>query len=227
MEAGRRSRAVCPCTQRRVLRRRKEDSLLGRVRRIVYLSVLKPTPEREFPAVNLMNFAIYLGALSSFDFFIRQLLGYRREHAAKASFEEPVRLPDWVLLAVGYTIFIWSSLNLIGVSVATPHMTVAALVYLATGLLLGIHLHPGGWHSFVLLGIVLGFAYLARSPMFLLAFAFLGLAMLHIGCRVWSFGSWLAIIRGGEDGFRGAMSQSMQPYLPFLLRHSACMPRYI
>ena len=144
----------------------------------VGLSVLSPTPYWEFPAVQLVNFAIFLGALASFDFFVRQLLRSRREQADRATFDTRVRLPEWTFLAAGYALFTWSSLNLIGVSLVTPHMTVAALLYLATGLLLRIRLQPEEWHSFVLLGTVLGLAYLARSPMLLLALIFLGLALL-------------------------------------------------
>ena len=42
-----------------------------------------------------------------------------------------VTLPEWALVALGYTLFIWSSLSLIKISVVTPDMCVAALVYLA------------------------------------------------------------------------------------------------
>lgn len=144
----------------------------------LWLSLLKPTPYWQFPAVQLLNFLVYVGTLTSFGFFMTQLLRYRREYADRTSLDARVRVPDWALLAAGYMLFIWSSLNLITVSLVTPHMTLAALVYLATGLLLRMQFRPAEWQSFVLLGGVLGFAYLARSPMFLLAFVFLGLAML-------------------------------------------------
>lgn len=140
-------------------------------------AVLHPTPAWEFSATQLVNFTIYLGALAAFDFLMMELLAYRRERAARVSSDEAWRVPDRLLLAAGYMVFIWASLNLIRITLVTPHLTVTALLYLAAGLLLRVQRRPRAWAPYILLGIVLGLAYLARSPMFLLALIFLAFVM--------------------------------------------------
>jgi len=53
--------------------------------------------------------------------------------------------------------------------------------FLASGLLIRIRLNPDPWIQFVLLGVVLAFAYLAKAVMFPLAFVFLVAAFFSLG----------------------------------------------
>lgn len=141
----------------------------------VTLRVVSPGPYAEFATVQLLNFAIFLVALASFEFFLSQLMCYRRTCAAKAASEGRVALPEWSLRLVGYAVFAYSSLELIPIFAIGPDMCVAAFVYVASGLLLKIRLRPQGTASFLLFGVVLGLGYLAKAPMFPLAFVFLAL----------------------------------------------------
>lgn len=144
------------------------------------LLVLKPSSYWEFSIVHLVNFAIYLGALGCFHFFLLELIRYHRHRTAGFSGDGGMPLPEWTWLAMGYILFIWSSLNLITIRVVTPDMCVAAFVYLASGILLRIR-RGASWFTFALLGLVLGFGYLAKAPMFPLAFVFLGVGMFSVG----------------------------------------------
>ena len=94
---------------------------------------------------------------------------------------ESVTLPAWALLALGYTLFIWTALEWITIQYPGPDLCVAAFVYLASGILLRIRMGSVSWPTFVLLGAVLGFGYLAKTVMFLLAFIFLGVSLLLVG----------------------------------------------
>ena len=78
--------------------------------------------------------------------------------------------------ALGYTLFLWTSLKLTPIAVVSPDMTVALFVYLAAGIVLGI---LGGFARIrqFLLGAVLGFAYLSKAPMLPV-----GIVFLAIGC---------------------------------------------
>lgn len=102
----------------------------------VALYLVQPSPEREYQLTQLVNSVIYIFALFSFDFFIRQLLQYGRFRADKVSENEFVRLPDWALLSLGYSLFIWSSFYWMWAWLQCPDMCVAAFVYLGAGLLL-------------------------------------------------------------------------------------------
>ena len=141
-------------------------------------AALRAGPSLEFPAVQLTNFVIYLVAVVCFRFFLRALLRFRRTLplCRPAGANTVVTVPDWALLVAGYAVFIWSMLDLIRVNLVTPHLTVAALVYLAMGMLLRIIGEEAREPWYLALGVVLGLAYLARTPMALLALVILGLA---------------------------------------------------
>ena len=142
---------------------------------------LKPSPYWEFSVVHLVNFATYLFALGCFDFFLLELTRYHRRQRDRFSRDAVMAFPEWAWLALGYTLFIWASLKLITINVATPDMCVAAFVYLASGILLRIRSGSESWLSFALLGAVLGFGYLAKTSMFPIAFVFLGVSMFSVG----------------------------------------------
>ena len=137
------------------------------------LFLFKPSPYWKFAVVHLVNFAIYLFALGCFGFLIRELI--RRQQGLRDALrtDHLVTLPDWALLALGYSLFIWSSIFLLNLSVESPDVLVAAFVYLATGIVLRIRRTPSSWLPFFALGIVLGFGYLAKSVMLPMGLVFL------------------------------------------------------
>jgi hypothetical protein len=136
------------------------------------MAVVKPSMAWEFPLVHLVNFALFQLALLCFEFFWRQLGRYRREAAGPATRV----LADWAWLAIGYSLFIWVTLSLIAVWAVTPDMLMAALVLIAAGLIVRMRLGHAGWRPYLLLGLILGVAYLAKAVMFPLASGFLGAA---------------------------------------------------
>jgi hypothetical protein len=141
-------------------------------------AALRAGPSFEFPAVQFTNFVIYLATVACFGFFLRALLRYRRAlppHGPSGS-RPVVSVPDWALLLGGYAVFIWAMLDLIRVELVTPHLTVAALIYLAMGVLLRIAGGDASRRWYLLLGVGLGLAYLARTPMVLLGLVIVGLA---------------------------------------------------
>ena len=145
------------------------------------LAIAKPSPYWKFAVVHLINFGMYLFALGCFCFLIRQMLRHQRSQRAELVAHGVVTLPDWALLALGYSLFIWSSLFLVTVQLESPDMLVAAFVYLATGMLLRIRRKPSSWAPFGLLGVFLGLGFLAKSVMLLLTPVFLIAAMLAVG----------------------------------------------
>lgn len=135
------------------------------------MSLFRPTPYWELPVAHLVNFFVYLAALISFNFFLGGVINGRNVELAGGE-NGYLYLPEWAVLLIGYLIFVWSSLVLIPPTILTPDMCVAAFVYLAAGLLLRIRME-GSIHFFPLLGVALGFGYLAKAPLFMLAFVFL------------------------------------------------------
>lgn len=145
------------------------------------LLVVRPSSYWKFGVIHLVNFAIYLFALGCFAFQIQELVHFNRSRKDALLAAGVVMLPGWALVALGYPLFLWSSLYLMPVSVESPDMLVASFVYLATGLLMLIRRKPSKWAPFALLGTALGFGYLAKSVMLPMAVVFLVASLFAIG----------------------------------------------
>jgi len=145
------------------------------------LHLPNPPMRWEFPLIHIVNFSVYLVTLLCFEFFWCQLRGPQQGQVTLVSGGKSLTLPGWAWLGLGYTFFIWSSLNLIKIWAVTPDMFVAAFVYLAAGIIVHIRTAAASWRTSALLGIVLGFGYLAKAAMFPMAFVFLGVSLLSVG----------------------------------------------
>jgi hypothetical protein len=153
------------------------------------VELTQPSVWWEFPVVQICNFFIYVLALLAFEYFWRQLARVYYTPAGGQGVE--ARFPPAVWMAIGYSLFIWVSLNLIAVWAVTPDMCVAALLYLAAGLLLKATATDARASTAVLFGLTLGLAYLAKSAMFPLGIAGLVLTALipgSAGVRLLRFG---------------------------------------
>jgi hypothetical protein len=138
---------------------------------------VRPTAQWETPIVHALNFVIFVGALASFEFLLRQVIKVLRRADASTS-----PLPVWAWQLLGYSLFAWSTIGMIWVPrMVTPDLCVAAFVYLDAGLLLSLrdgtnHLRTSLW-----LGLTLGLGYLAKAILFPMAFVFMAVAFFIIG----------------------------------------------
>jgi len=104
------------------------------------LRLFKPSAYSEFNVVYFVNFLIYLFALVCFDFLLRATRTDRPQ-VDDISGEVSV-MPCWAVFAIGYAVFLWSSLSLITMQQPTPDILMAGFLYLATGLLLRLWSRP-------------------------------------------------------------------------------------
>jgi hypothetical protein len=119
-----------------------------------FINVLKPTPYWEYPFVHLVNFVIYAAALGCFDLLLSRLLEC-------LVMDESRQLECW-WYCLGQSLFIATSLVMIGLNLVSPDMLVAAFAYLTAALMLDIYAGAQSTKLF-LLGAVLGFGYLAKT----------------------------------------------------------------
>ena len=143
------------------------------------MRALRPSPYWEFAVAHLVNLFVYLWALSSFSFFLGELIRYHR-HRERLAGDGWMSLPGWAWLVLGYTLFIWTSQMFITVYHVSPDLCMAACVFLASGITLRIRRGETSWRVFILLGTVLGLGYLAKAPMFPLSFVFLLVSLLAV-----------------------------------------------
>jgi hypothetical protein len=125
--------------------------------------IFKPSPYWEYPAIHILVFFIFLFTMACFDYFLKQLIELRSDFDPQK--RESSEL-DWVWISIGYTIFLWSSLNLIGVNNETPDMLVAGFFYLGCGLLASISTGRARWMTFLGLGLTLGLIYVTKYVVF-------------------------------------------------------------
>ena len=145
------------------------------------LWALRPSSYWQFPVVQFVNFLISLVALRCFDYF-----WFRRDDiflcvSSDPSNKQYATFPSWAWMVLGYTLFIWTITRATIVSVVTPDLLLAALVYLAAGLIVRIRAGHTGFKAFSLLGVVLGLGYLCKAAMFVFAFVFFGVSFLAGG----------------------------------------------
>ncbi len=139
------------------------------------LKVVKPSISWEFPLVHIVGVAVYVGALLCFRFLWTEFGCVLRERSISQQ-DSWATFPDWAWLLLGYCLFLWVSLQMISVVEETPDMLVAAVVYLASALLLRISRDHTRIGTFLVLGLVLGLGYLAKTILFPLSFVFLAVA---------------------------------------------------
>ncbi|MDQ3258363.1 MAG: hypothetical protein M3R15_31510, partial [Acidobacteriota bacterium] len=185
------------------------------------LLLIKPSSYWEFPVAHLVNFLIYLAALGCFTFFLGEVMRDQQQQQQREREAQSGRmtLPAWAWVVRGYTLFLWSALEMIALQSVTPDMCVAACVYVAAGLIVRIRRGASGWMTYVWLGMVLGIGYLAKAAMFPLAFVFLAVSLL---ASVWATGG---VWRGAVGRMAVAVAVFVLVGGPFLVALSMAKGR--
>ncbi len=133
--------------------------------------IFRPSPRWESTLLHLLNFVALLLALRSFEFFLQAFLRARKTFGWNGDTEELLSDLGW--WALGYGLFLSTSLLVLSVIPTTPDMFVAVFTYLVAGLILRIWAQRGGWWLFAALGFTLGCAYLTKAFYFPMTFVFL------------------------------------------------------
>ena len=72
--------------------------------------MFKPSLYWEYPTVHLLLFIIFLFTMACFDYFLRQSMQLRSDFDPEKKSSSEL---DWVWITIGYSLFLWSSLQLI------------------------------------------------------------------------------------------------------------------
>jgi hypothetical protein len=142
----------------------------------------RPSAQWEVPIVHALNFVIFLGALASFEFLLRQVIRVLRRENEREGADSAAPLPVWIWQLLGYSLFAWSTIGMIWAPrMVTPDLCVAIFVYLDAGLLLSLGDSAKQSRTCLLLGLTLGMGYLAKAILFPMAFLFMVVAFFMIG----------------------------------------------
>ncbi len=133
----------------------------------IFFMIFRPPPESTYPVVHLANFCIFGLAMLSFAFFLKQWIA---SWSAKGDAEGA---GSW-LVPFGFSVFLWHSIELIGVAAVTPDLCVAGVVFLAAGILCRASMSRGHLGNYAALGAILGLGYYFKAAMFPIALLGLG-----------------------------------------------------
>jgi 4-amino-4-deoxy-L-arabinose transferase-like glycosyltransferase len=142
----------------------------------------RPTPRWEVAIAHILNFVIFLGALASFEFLLRQVIGIFRQDADRGDSYSAMQVPLWAWQLLGYSLFAWTAFGMMWAPrMVTPDLCVAMCIYLDAGLLLQLRTRSSLWRTCFLLGLTLGLGYLGKAILFPMAFVFIAVAFVAIG----------------------------------------------
>ena len=118
--------------------------------------------------VQALNFVIFLIALACFSAFLREAIRWIGTGAEEHD-EGRQPIQPATLAVIGYTLFAWTTIDLVGLATVNADMLVAASVYLAAAFVIRLRAEPGRTAYALALGVVLGLGYLSKAAMFPIA----------------------------------------------------------
>jgi hypothetical protein len=133
------------------------------------LFIFRPSPNLEFPVIHIVNFVIFGFVLLSFTFFLKSWLAVRRDG------DDPSKEEAAHIIPFCFCVFLYFTIDFITLSLATPDLCVAGIVFLAAGICCRISLPGTNWRRFAALGAILALGYYAKTAMFPLGLILLAL----------------------------------------------------
>jgi len=115
----------------------------------------------ESTVVHFLNWIVFLVSMGAFELLILEVCRSNRIASGEDDLIRP--LPEWVLQALGYSLFLYAGLVWISAEIVTPDQCVAAVMYLVAALLLKLQGKNAGWRWHAILGILLGVGYLVKA----------------------------------------------------------------
>ena len=137
------------------------------------LFIFKPSPMSEYTIVHLVVFAAYVLALFGLDFL------YREWTASRSKPSEGETTAPWEPVLLAYALFIWTSLDVIGLHHTGPEMLGAALLYFAAGFLFRVRRGDQEILSSSCMGALLALGYLTKPHWLFAALAFIAAACIQ------------------------------------------------
>jgi hypothetical protein len=126
-----------------------------------------PSPGREIPAIQFLNWIIFDIATLSFAFFFRQWRSTIRDSVSES-----------FLVPFAFSTFLLGTAQFINVTTVGPDLCMAALVFLSAGICCQVGGSQASWKHFAGLGLVLGAGCYVKTPMFPVALILLAILFL-------------------------------------------------
>jgi hypothetical protein len=128
----------------------------------VLLFLFHPSPSLEIPLLHLLNWLIFLAAQLCFAFFLQAW--YTPKQDSTANERDVAR--RGILVAFAFWLFFWAVVQFIPISLVTPDLCVAGIVFLVGGICGQLCRPTSGWKHYFALGGALSLGYYAKAAMF-------------------------------------------------------------
>jgi hypothetical protein len=129
------------------------------------------------PVLRILTGVLFLAVLAAFEWLLFELLRLRRAATADARARWQEVVPDALVVGLAYAFFILAARYLLPGTPATPHLLATALVPATAALLLRLRRLGATPVRSMLLGTLLGGAYLAEPVLLPILLVFLGLSL--------------------------------------------------
>jgi hypothetical protein len=133
------------------------------------LFLLRPSAANEVPVLQLVNFIISIFAFWAFSRF------FRSWSRSIPEYQQASNRDKGLFTFFAFASFLWFAFYSIGVTMTTPDMLVAAMVFLAAATGCRVSRPDASWKHFIGLGALLGAGIYVKAALFPLAFAFIAL----------------------------------------------------
>jgi len=128
----------------------------------LFMFLFRPTPEVEVPSLHFLNWLIFVTTELCFVFFLRTWCMHKQDFAADE--EDSPRYG--ILVPFAFWLFFWCIIQFIPISLVTPDLCVAGIVFLAAGICSQLSRPTSGWKHYFALGVILSSGYYAKAAMF-------------------------------------------------------------
>jgi hypothetical protein len=129
----------------------------------LWLKIWKPPPYNEITAVRIFGCLMAVLALICLEYLLKVIVLCRKSFP----------LPDWLVLAPAYALFLWTTTELMPGGLEFPDLLVVAALFLSVAISIQLASGMREWWRFLAFGLVLGMSYLSKAVMFPMAFVFL------------------------------------------------------
>ena len=124
--------------------------------------IFRPTPVLEVPSLHFLNWLIFVTTELCFVFFLRTWSMQKQYFTTGEGDSARYR----ILVPFAFWLFFWCTIHFISVSLVTPDLCVAGIVFLAAGICGQLSRPTSGWKHYFALGVILASGYYAKAAMF-------------------------------------------------------------
>ena len=131
----------------------------------LFRAAFRISPGSEIAAAHFLNVIIFAAAFLCFEYLLSAIMRRNSWYQVLPEEQTSLQIPAWILTLLAYSLFLWTSVDAIGLEYLRPDMLLSCFIMVAAGMLLNMQGRPAEWSAYLKLGAVLGVGVLAKEAM--------------------------------------------------------------